>query len=724
MRYTVEHKGYDETLLSGVVINTYEKTEGDVPDDKTVFADATFGGAENNCAPTAASGWELWQAGSMRTPGGNFNYNGTRIFNDLGLKGLHVGYYCNGQWPNGFVQYGAANNDGAPTLALPAGDLEFTLYAANWKENNSREIYVQVLNDKREVKTEQLFHTSANKHMDGQRGKSYEADKFTFAWTCPADGNYIVKFGSPAGETFTGNISIIKPGSRAVKYYALIAAAVVTAKEALVEAEDPIYDGTTKNALAAAIAKYEDPTKITMTTEEEFKAAIAELNGLEKSMRIRIEYIPRFHKAYAAAEDLYTSAIATKYEKLDCFEILEDAVETYEGVNPSDLEDEVLVGSTTTMENASTLFKNLRDTGVPAMTKQINGLADKLVELDETRVDDEYVTAAGESITDNQAIAEQLKLRLTKAIYDQCAAGDPFSHEEVVDEESGATTTVADSIALTNYIQNGNFYVMVTTNSRDMQPGDSIPGWTIDKVKGNVGYEFSWVTWNGSELNPVLDAPQLIAGWNSELDFSQMLTELPVGKYRLVVGTQDRGFEDNSDGKKAALETRQHWTVYGQKESETGVEGEIFSYIYTQTGEAEAVKTGFDISKQGQWYGKTDCNSVEFDVTDDGEATGSAKVGARMIEFASTASIDNFRLYMIGKAKDYDYAAAAAKLAARIDGGLKGDVNGDGEVDGTDIQEVINLILVEGYSKAADVNGDGEVDGTDIQEIINIILLS
>jgi hypothetical protein len=484
----------------------------------------------------------------------------------------------------------------------------------------------------------------------------------------------------------------------------------VTSKEALVEAEDPIYDGTTKNALAAAIAKYEDPTKITMTTEEEFKAAIAELNGLEKSMRIRIEYIPRFHKAYAAAEDLYTSAIGTKYEKLDCFEILEDAVETYDGVNPSDLEDEVLVGSTTTMENASTLFKNLRDTGVPAMTKQINGLADKLVELDETRVDDEYVTAAGESITDDQAIAEQLKLRLTKAIYDQCAAGDPFSHEVVVDEESGATTTVADSIALTNYIQNGNFYVKVTTNSRDMQPGDAIPGWTIDKVKGNVGYEQSWVTWKGSELNPVLDAPQLIAGWNSELDFSQMLTELPVGRYRLVVSTQDRGFDDNSDGKKAALETLQHWTVYGQKGSETGVEGEIFSYIYTQTGEAEAVKTGFDISKQGQYYGMSDCNSVEFDVTDDGEATGSAKVGARMIEFASSAAIDNFRLYMIGKAKDYDYAAAAAKVAARIDGsGLKGDANNDGRVSIADVTTIAAYLLgdtPESFSpENADANG-------------------
>lgn len=55
-------------------------------------------------------------------------------------------------------------------------------------------------------------------------------------------------------------------------------------------------------------------------------------------------------------------------------------------------------------------------------------------------------------------------------------------------------------------------------------------------------------------------------------------------------------------------------------------------------------------------------------------------------------------------------------------GAIKGDVNGDGVVDGADIQEVINTILSGEYVEKADVNKDQVVDGADIQEIINIIL--
>ena len=54
--------------------------------------------------------------------------------------------------------------------------------------------------------------------------------------------------------------------------------------------------------------------------------------------------------------------------------------------------------------------------------------------------------------------------------------------------------------------------------------------------------------------------------------------------------------------------------------------------------------------------------------------------------------------------------------------GIRGDVNGDGVVNGTDIQAVINVIVASGYDENADVNGDGTVNGTDIQEIINIIV--
>jgi hypothetical protein len=53
---------------------------------------------------------------------------------------------------------------------------------------------------------------------------------------------------------------------------------------------------------------------------------------------------------------------------------------------------------------------------------------------------------------------------------------------------------------------------------------------------------------------------------------------------------------------------------------------------------------------------------------------------------------------------------------------LRGDVNGDKVVNGTDIQEVINFIIAGVYDEKADVNGDCVVNGTDIQEIINIIV--
>ena len=53
---------------------------------------------------------------------------------------------------------------------------------------------------------------------------------------------------------------------------------------------------------------------------------------------------------------------------------------------------------------------------------------------------------------------------------------------------------------------------------------------------------------------------------------------------------------------------------------------------------------------------------------------------------------------------------------------VRGDVNGDGIVNGTDIQTVINLIVAGEYDENADVNEDEVINGTDIQEIINIII--
>ena len=53
---------------------------------------------------------------------------------------------------------------------------------------------------------------------------------------------------------------------------------------------------------------------------------------------------------------------------------------------------------------------------------------------------------------------------------------------------------------------------------------------------------------------------------------------------------------------------------------------------------------------------------------------------------------------------------------------IRGDVNGDGEVNIADINAVIDMILSGSSSLAGDVNGDSEVNLADINAVIDIIL--
>lgn len=52
-----------------------------------------------------------------------------------------------------------------------------------------------------------------------------------------------------------------------------------------------------------------------------------------------------------------------------------------------------------------------------------------------------------------------------------------------------------------------------------------------------------------------------------------------------------------------------------------------------------------------------------------------------------------------------------------------GDLNGDSEVNGTDIVALINIIIRPSeYSSVADINGDGVVNGTDLVALVNTIM--
>ena len=55
---------------------------------------------------------------------------------------------------------------------------------------------------------------------------------------------------------------------------------------------------------------------------------------------------------------------------------------------------------------------------------------------------------------------------------------------------------------------------------------------------------------------------------------------------------------------------------------------------------------------------------------------------------------------------------------------LRGDVNGDGEVDVLDITALIDVIMNDGVNPRADVNEDGEINVMDITALIDIIMNS
>jgi hypothetical protein len=57
---------------------------------------------------------------------------------------------------------------------------------------------------------------------------------------------------------------------------------------------------------------------------------------------------------------------------------------------------------------------------------------------------------------------------------------------------------------------------------------------------------------------------------------------------------------------------------------------------------------------------------------------------------------------------------------------MKGDANGDGNVNAADIVEIVNYIMGNPSAKfdaeAADVNGDGSVNAADIVAVVNMIM--
>jgi len=112
-----------------------------------------------------------------------------------------------------------------------------------------------------------------------------------------------------------------------------------------------------------------------------------------------------------------------------------------------------------------------------------------------------------------------------------------------------------------------------------------------------------------------------------------------------------------------------------------------------------------------------DATSTEKRIKVDGTTFTTDSKG--MYSFAAEAG----KTYEIKKGDSMNLFLIALEYGTGEDEPMKGDVNGDNEVNISDVTALVNIILGKSEkTKASDVNGDNEVNISDVTALVNIIL--
>ena len=134
----------------------------------------------------------------------------------------------------------------------------------------------------------------------------------------------------------------------------------------------------------------------------------------------------------------------------------------------------------------------------------------------------------------------------------------------------------------------------------------------------------------------------------------------------------------------------------------------------TITAKSYSIKQGeplpeFEISYSGFKNNET-ANVLKEKPSVNCTATAASEPGTYDI-IVSGAAADNY---------DITYVKGTLRIRSLV--AQLGDINDDGEVDVTDVVELIDMVLAGSTDPSGDINGDGEVDVTDVVELIDMVL--
>ena len=317
---------------------------------------------------------------------------------------------------------------------------------------------------------------------------------------------------------------------------------IAAAQTALTATSDARYAGTAYNNLEAAIAKYtaEAPT---YTAPSVIDAAMVDLSNLVKALNAHKTLVDDYDAANQKIQDLATDLAESKFNGTDLYQQLKTLAEKYAGKELTD--DEELTAANNELKPMADLCANMftegisnnGDAGFKVLTERIRRGVEALKNFG---YDDEdpLIVAANNLISDDDAIADQIKAALTKKVYE--GMKDPATFFPVLDVEEdgeGNLTEVKQTYDMSVFIKNPNMYAKLPKNGWSEE---NTPGWVV--VKGNPGF---WGNGGDSWGNPrnIEGLPEDIAVtvYHSEAQVEQTITDLPAGIYTVTLYGTDWG---------------------------------------------------------------------------------------------------------------------------------------------------------------------------------------
>ena len=639
--------------LSGVMklVISEAVSEGSVPLDNNIILNYSFGPTVDDpndiaevlvpvsyfeeCANGGIPvGYNVYLDGDIRQAGNTYGSNARVMTFSEGGDFTRAIYYR-----QEYITYG--EQEEYPLTLIAGKEYTFHFNTAQWKENG---IYTkfELLN----AATGEVVYTKVVQNSPNLNGKMNfvveGSTVFNETIAVGADGNYIMKWTAASNENgdqgswnemMLGNVYVeYIPNVLGLTETKMVNEALEAAKKNAEVNNADRYYGTAYVYLLDKIAEYEN---VTFTAPSACQKAADELNAAAKAMTNHRTACDTYDSLSKEAQDLVIANANKKFAVMNVYTTLKATAAKYIE-SQDEIEGEIvytfkvltddaeLAAAITELQDITTFAKAMftegassrQKTGVAALIERLRLGAEGLRALG-VALDDPLIVAANEALDDNDALAEQIKIRTKTELYGKLKETDNNLFTPFLNDSTGENVVPTYDMSL--FVKNPNMYARAKSLV--------VSGWS--NVIGNAQAWSSWGTDNHSESTPYAEDCALHPGWHSVATVEQTITDLPAGVYTIKARANDNS--EFNDG----------------------------NYLYVKLSSTPEVVEGdeVDVNVNYAAYTTFDHNGWDREITGVEVVDGVLTIGCTWGS-QSQAFFDEVHLEMTAPIDGYDYTAA------------------------------------------------------------------